>query len=176
MGDCGAFTYVRESEPVYTVDEVIDFYDGCGFDLGIAVDHVVFGYDAGLDLAPTAEVPADWVFRQQLTNQLAAEFLASHRARSCTFIPLAVAHGWSPKSYASAVRELQAVGYDRIALGGMVPLKTPDILACLQAVKRVLRKRTQLHLLGVTRTAHVRDFAAYGVTSFDSTSPFRQSF
>jgi hypothetical protein len=58
----------------------------------------------------------------------------------------------------------------------MVPLKTPDILASLKAVKRVLHKRTQLHLLGVTRIAHVQEFAGYGVTSFDSTSPFRQSF
>src|SRR3954454_20499956 len=32
MGDCGAFTYVREEEPLYSVDEVIDFYEGCGFD------------------------------------------------------------------------------------------------------------------------------------------------
>jgi hypothetical protein len=30
--------------------------------------------------------------------------------------------------------------------------------------------------LGVTRTENVTSFAAYGVTSFDSTSPFRQAF
>src|SRR6478735_4763242 len=35
MGDCGAFTYVREDEPPYRVDDVIDFYEGCGFDAGI---------------------------------------------------------------------------------------------------------------------------------------------
>src|SRR5436190_6728353 len=29
MGDCGAFTYVREERPPYTVDEVIDFYEEC---------------------------------------------------------------------------------------------------------------------------------------------------
>ena len=45
MGDCGAFSYVREADPPYTVDEVIDFYDGCGFDSGIAVDHVIFRYE-----------------------------------------------------------------------------------------------------------------------------------
>lgn len=176
MGDCGAFTYAREHEPVYTVDEVIDFYEGCGFDLGIAVDHVVFGYEAALDVASEADVPEDWRFRQNLTIELAGQFLAAHRTRKCSFEPLAVAHGWSPKSYADAVARLQAVGYKRIALGGMVPLKTPDILASLKSVKSVLRAPTQLHLLGVTRTAHVREFAAYGVTSFDSTSPFRQAF
>ncbi len=176
MGDCGAFTYVREAEPVYTVDEVIDFYDGCGFDFGIALDHVVFGYDAGLDLMSAGDVPEDWRFRQDLTVELAADFLSAHRARSCSFVPLAVAHGWSPNSYASAVDRLQTVGYERIALGGMVPLKTPDILASLKGIYAVLEARTQLHLLGVTRTAHVQEFSGLGVTSFDSTSPFRQAF
>lgn len=176
MGDCGAFTYVREQEPVYTVDEVIDFYEGCGFDIGIALDHVVFGYEAALDLSSAGDVPPDWRFRQDLTIQLAAEFLAAHRARRCTFQPVAVAHGWSPLSYAGAVAQLQMVGYGRIALGGMVPLRTPDILECLRAVKSILNKPTSLHLLGVTRIAHVQHFASYGVASFDSTSPFRQSF
>src|SRR5207244_8461793 len=54
--------------------------------------------------------------------------------------------------------------------------KTPDILESLKAVRRILKRRTELHLLGVTRTAHVKQFARYGVTSFDSTSPFRQAF
>jgi hypothetical protein len=176
LGDCGAFTYVREQEPVYTVDEVIDFYDGCGFDIGISVDHVVFGYNASLDTASPDDVPEQWRFRQNLTIELAERFLASHRARRCTFEPMAVAHGWSPASYADSVARLQSVGYRRIALGGMVPLRTPDILASLKTVKAAIRRPTQLHLLGVTRTAHVRQFAAYSVTSFDSTSPFRQAF
>jgi hypothetical protein len=175
LGDCGAFTYVREHEPVYSVDEVIDFYDGCDFDMGIAPDHVVFGYDAGLDLDREA-VPEEWRFRQDLTLDLADQFLAAHAARSCTFEPLAVAHGWSPQSYAVAVKRLERIGYRRIALGGMVPLKTPDILDSLAAIKAVSSRRTQLHLLGVTRTAHVQEFARYGVASFDSTSPFRQAF
>jgi hypothetical protein len=176
MGDCGAFTYGREHEPVYSVDEVIDFYDGCGFDAGISVDHVVFGYDAALDGRLTADVPEDWRFRQDLTIDLAADFLAAHRRRDCAFEPVAVAHGWSPNSYSEAVMKLQAVGYQRIALGGMVPLRTPDIMACLRGIKPALSDSTQLHLLGVTRTAHVQLFASYGVTSFDSTSPFRQAF
>ena len=176
MGDCGAFTYVREHEPVYTVDEVVDFYEECGLDLGIAMDHLIFGYDAGLDAKSTGDVPEEWRFRQGLTIELAAEFLRLHRARRCRFEPMAVAHGWSPLSYARAVTQLQSIGYGRIALGGMVPLKTPDILDSLKEVSVALDPAAQLHLLGVTRTAHVQDFAGFGVTSFDSTSPFRQAF
>ena len=176
MGDCGAFTYVREHEPVYTVEEVLEFYEGCGLDLGVAMDHLIFGYDAELDAKSIADVPEEWSFRQNLTIELAAEFLQLHKARRCRFEPLAVAHGWSPLSYASAVTQLQQIGYGRIALGGMVPLKTPDILKSLKEVSVALDPAVQLHLLGITRTAHVHDFAGFGVTSFDSTSPFRQAF
>src|SRR5690348_9491015 len=31
MGDCGAFTYVREPTPPYSIDEVATFYVDCGF-------------------------------------------------------------------------------------------------------------------------------------------------
>src|SRR5262249_53298731 len=59
MGDCGAFTYVREKVPPFTVDEVLDFYVDCGFDMGISVDHIILVYQPswdeslyGLSLAP----------------------------------------------------------------------------------------------------------------------------
>ena len=45
-----------------------------------------------------------------------------------------------------------------------------------EAVDASAARRRDLHLLGVTRSDHVSDFARYGVTSFDSTSPFRQAF
>ena len=176
MGDCGAFTYVRENQPPYTVEEVLDFYEECRLDLGISMDHLIFGYDAAMDGKSPTDVPEQWWFRQSLTIELAAEFLRSHRSQGCQFEPIAVAHGWSPLSYTRAVAELQDIGYRRVALGGMVPLKTPDILDTLKAVSIVLDPAVQLHLLGVTRTAHVQSFAGYGVTSFDSTSPFRQAF
>ena len=40
-----------------------------------------------------------------------------------------------PVSYARAVGELQRIGYARIAVGGMVPLKTHEILACLRQMR-----------------------------------------
>ena len=178
LGDCGAFAYVREDEPPYTVDEVLSFYDECGFDLGISVDHVILGFQSdSVDPAKPARPPEpDWVERQQLTLEYAAEFLRLHRVREASFEPLGAAQGWSPSSYAYAVKELQRMGYRYIALGGMVPLRTPDILACLKAISDVRRPTTGLHLLGVTRTERVNEFSRYGVRSFDSTSPFRQSF
>jgi len=176
MGDCGAFSYYRDEAPPYTPDQVIDFYSECGFDLGISVDHVILGYDLGADQDPDHPHIGEWAARQRLTMDLAAEFLARCRARNTAFEPMGVAQGWSPPSYARAVTELQRIGYTRIAVGGMVPLKDQQILACLRQISTIRASGTQLHLLGITRRAHMGEFAALGVTSFDSTSAFRQAF
>ncbi|HEY0969818.1 MAG TPA: tRNA-guanine transglycosylase DpdA [Gemmatimonadales bacterium] len=178
MGDCGAFSYVNEPEPPFTVDDVLDFYESCGFDLGVSVDHVILAFDADLDEAfPGMNVVSpEFVRRQEITLELAAAFRRRHRARKCHFEPLGVAQGWSPGSYATSVRQLQRMGYRRIAVGGMVPLKTPDILAVLEAVNDVRRPETALHLLGVTRTDQIEAFDRYGVASFDTTSPFLRAF
>jgi hypothetical protein len=174
MGDCGAFSYADRLTPPFTADDVIDFYEVCGLDQGIAIDHVIFGYRAQSDA--DRQVEDAWRERQKLNLRLAKQFLGRWRKRGCSFEPVGVAHGWSPRSYTDSVVRLQALGYRRIALGGMVPLKTPQIIACLDAISEVREKQVTLHLLGVTRAETVTAFAAYGVTSFDSTSPFRQAF
>jgi hypothetical protein len=178
MGDCGAFSYVRETKPPFTVDEVIDFYEQCGFDLGVSVDHVILEFDESLDdtFPEMNVVTRECIQRQEITLELAHEFKQRHKARKCRFEPVGVAQGWSPKSYAAAARQLQRMGYRRIALGGMVPLKTVDVLAVLKGVDRVRKPDVELHLLGVTRTEQVEAFDRYGVTSFDTTSPFLRAF
>ncbi len=176
LGDCGAFTYRRDDIPPYTPDEVIDFYAECGFDLGISVDHVIIDYDPNADHHPGHPHLAEWRRRQQLTLDLAAEFLTRHRSRRARFAPVGVAQGWSPTSYATAVHALQTIGYHRVAIGGMAPRKTDEILACLQAIEQIRQPTTQLHLLGITRCENVEAFTACGVSSFDSTSAFQQSF
>lgn len=178
IGDCGAFTYVREEIPPYTVDEVLNFYNDCDFDLGISVDHVILAYNPRFDFVKASDNKevADHLKRQELTLQLAAEFLRGHQANGLRFTPVGVAQGWSPKSYSAAVAALQDMGYDYIALGGMVPLRTKDILSCLEAIKEIRKPETKIHLLGVTRVDSIPIFKDYGVASFDSTSPLRQAF
>src|SRR4051812_36147911 len=92
IGDCGAFTYVREQTPPYTVDEVIDFYKECRFDYGISVDHVILAYNRNWD---DAAAPSDERERQTITLNLAAEFKAKCGARRVAFEPIGVAQGWS---------------------------------------------------------------------------------
>lgn len=178
MGDCGAFTYVREERPPYTAEEVADFYEDCGFDYGLSVDHVILAYRAELDQCHDGidPVPQEWRTRQNMTFDLAEQFLRYHDARRYRFKPIGVAQGWSPASYAHAVARLQGMGYQYIAFGGFVPLKTRDILACLEASNAVRNPSTRFHLLGITRCENVQAFGEFGVVSFDSTSPLRKAF
>jgi len=178
MGDCGAFSYIREDYPPLTSDEAVSFYDNCNFDYGISVDHIILGYqlEPNNKLQSVNEVPEEWRRRQEITLELANEFAHLCNVRKVRFTPLGVAQGWSPTSYAYAVNQLQSMGYQNIALGGMVPLKTQSILQCLESIATVRRPDTKMHLLGVTRCNHITKFQKYGVISFDSTSPLRQAF
>jgi hypothetical protein len=176
LGDCGAFTYVREKVPPYTVDEVLQFYTACDFDLGISVDHVILEFQPRWDSLPIDAVPADIRERQRITLDLAAQFYARCHTSKLRLRPIGVAQGWSAKSYAHAVTELERIGYRYIAVGGLVPLKTSEILTTLTAIDGAKRADTRLHLLGITRTDVLADFERLGAVSFDSTSPLRQAF
>jgi len=178
MGDCGAFSYVREKRPPFTVQEVIDFYVQCGFDYGLSVDHVILAFQPELDrtIPGLDVVPEEWRERQKITIELAEEFITRSADQHCRFTPVGIAQGWSPDSYAAAATELQQLGYRYIALGGMVPLKTAEILSCLKKTRQALNHEVKLHLLGVTRLDAIQEFRNLGVVSFDSTSPLRQAF
>jgi hypothetical protein len=177
MGDCGAFAYVREPTPPYSVDEVLDFYEKCGFDHGVSVDHVILGFT--LDSNERKVAPdelAGFTARREITLTLADDFLKRHKKARLGFTPVGVAQGWSPRSYAESVASLQKMGYKRIGVGGLVPLKTDEILAVLAAISRPRKTATSLHLFGVTRIDSLAEFQKAGVTSFDSTSPLLHAF
>ena len=178
MGDCGAFSYSKEKTPPFSVSSVVEFFDNCDFDYGLSVDHVILQYDANCDggLPGVNVPPPEWVERQELTLSLAREFLEERGRSGSRFCPVGVAQGWSPQSYAYSVQKLQEMGYDYIAIGGIVPLKTREILASLDAINSIRKSTTKLHLLGVTRTSELPNFHRYGVVSFDSTSSLRQAF
>src|SRR5262249_12607381 len=113
MGDCGAFSYVREKVPPVTAQEVIDFDIQDGLEYGLSVDHVILGFQTDFDqsLPGIDLVPEEWRERQRITFILAEEFLHLSRAQRVSFTPVGIAQGWSPASYAAAVRQLQKLGY-----------------------------------------------------------------
>ncbi len=174
MGDCGSFSYVNEAEPPYGVEAVAQFYMDCQFDYGISLDHVILGFrDASVK---KSDVPPDWRRRFQITLSKAEDFIKLQRQEHLPFKPIGAAQGWSSESYRDAVKNLQMMGYDYIALGGMVPLKTPEILASLEAIREVRKPSTKLHLLGISRLENLDAFEDAGVYSFDSTSPLKRAF
>lgn len=172
IGDPGAFSYVKDDLPPYTVDEVSAFYGALGLDYGMAVDHIVAGYSESGDLFGAPDLEAKR--RYDLTLALASDFLVA--AKPHEFEPVGVVQGWSPASYAESARHLQRMGYRYLALGGLVKLKTASLLRLLGAVDDVREPSTRLHLLGVTRPGNVAAYVARGVASIDSTSPLRRAW
>ena len=69
-----------------------------------------------------------------------------------------------------------AMGYTYLAVGGMVPLKSDQIRAALQAIRDAVPAATRLHILGFAKANEIASFTPYGVTSFDTTSPLIRAF
>lgn len=173
FGDCGAFTYVAEDKPPYTPVDTMEFYHDCGFTHGCSVDHIIFDFDEsvlGMDGgSPEARRRFD------ITLENADAFLAEAR-RERNFTPMGVVQGWSPDSMAEAARRLVAMGYDYLAIGGMVPLKADQIKRCLVAIRAAVPASTRLHILGFAKPNEIHEFAPFNVTSIDTTSPLIRAF
>lgn len=174
FGDCGAFNYRNERAPPYTPADTIEFYADGGFSHGCSVDHIIFDFDEGKGRA-REEMPAETLERYDLTLDLAAEFYQQSK-RYQGFTPLGVIQGWSATSMAWAATQLVRMGYDYLAVGGLVPLKVPQIHAALAAIRDAIPPRVRLHLLGFGKIEHLAEFSRYGVTSFDTTSPLLRAF
>src|SRR5262245_251304 len=174
FGDCGAFTYHQEEKPPYTPEDMAEFYDDGEFTHGCSVDHIIFDFDdtvAGMGGgSPEARR------RFEITLENAEAFLKATRHLSNRFTPLGVIQGWSPGSMAEAARRLCAMGYEYLAVGGTVPLKSPQIKSCLAAIRSVIPPQTRLHILGFAKADEIESFVSFDITSFDTTSPLIRAF
>jgi Queuine tRNA-ribosyltransferase len=167
MGDCGAFGYIKEEVPPYNTVEILDYYQNLGFDYGVSIDHLIVG--------PFAE-PGVREKRYELTIDNARDFIEKHHSGGYTFTPMGVAQGWSPETYAEAVKGNVEMGYDYIALGGLARAPSKEIIEILKAIHPHLQSNTRLHLFGVARINAIPVFRHLGVTSFDSASPLRRAW
>jgi hypothetical protein len=166
MGDCGAFGYVDEEKPPYSVDDVLDYYTRHGFDYGISVDHLVFG----------ADDEEGRKYRYDLTLENALEFYDKHREQGREWDPMAAVQGWNITSYVDAARECVNMGYDYLAIGGLVKSSTVEITTVLEAIRDAVGDDIRIHALGVARFASIRDFLRIGVTSVDSATYLRRAW
>lgn len=174
FGDCGAFTYHKEDEPPYTPDEMVEFYHDGQFTHGCSVDHIIFDFDETVPGMQGGSPEARRRFEITLDN--ADRFLRVAKRHANSFVPLGVVQGWSPGSMAEAARRLRKMGYRYLAIGGMVPLKTPQIKACLHAIREAIPNDTKLHILGFAKADDIASFAPFNIESFDTTSPLLRAF
>lgn len=77
---------------------------------------------------------------------------------------------------AQAAKELEDMGYQYLAIGGLVPLKVEQIHEVLVAIRAAIKPETNIHLLGFAKAERIDEFTNYGITSFDSTSPLIRAF
>lgn len=178
MGDCGAFQYSHMPEPPYTPEEMIEFYQDGKFTHGCSVDHIIFLFDPSLDdqgLFGTM-VPDEAKKRYEITLANAEKFLHLARGLGKSFTPIGVVQGWSPKSMARAAQALVGMGYDYIAIGGLVPLRVEAVHRAVAAVRDAVPRATRLHLLGFAKADVLDQFVKYGIYSFDTTSPLIRAF
>lgn len=178
MGDCGAFAYATLPTPAYTPQEVIDFYIDAEFSHGCSPDHIIFDCDTN---NPTANdlIAADKsniLDRYNITLHNAEAFLNINHQEGKPFEAIAPIQGWSPQSMAAAAVDLEKMGYEYLAVGGLVPLNMPTIHAVLTAIRSQIKSETKIHLLGFAKANYIQDFTHYGITSFDSTSPLIKAF
>ena len=173
FGDCGAFTYVKQDVPPYTPSDTAEFYDMCGFTHGCSVDHIIFDYDDTLLGLAGGSEEARRRFDITLTN--ARDFLKEVR-QARPIRPLGVIQGWSPSSMADAARQLVDMGYDYLAIGGMVPLKADQIKHCLAEIRAAIPASTELHILGFAKADVIHEFIKFNISSFDTTSPLIRAF
>lgn len=176
-GDCGAFQYVKQTIPPYTPEDMIEFYMDAGFTHGFSIDHIIFDFDS--NLRSGLEGGSEEAHRRyELTLDLAERFLKECKSHKVRFKPIGVIQGWSPGSMGEAARNLVKMGYDYIALGGLVPLSSSEIHIALQSVLLAINdfRDVKLHLLGFAKIDNLSEFMQYPIASFDTTSPLIRAF
>jgi hypothetical protein len=174
IGDCGAFQYHRMEKPPFSPEDMIDFYIDGAFTHGCSVDHIIFQYDTKYDHG--VEVPLDLIRRREITLENAQIFKKLSLNIGHGFTPLGVVQAWSPKSMADTALELVKMGYDYLALGGLVPLRVQAIKEILQNIYDKIPRNVRIHILGFAKANLLDQFRCFNIASFDTTSPFIQAF
>jgi len=174
FGDCGAFQYHDLEVPPYTPDDMLAFYDDGMFTHGCSVDHIIFEMDSTYDQGK--DVPEECTRRQAITLENAEQFLKGAEPMKNYFQPIGVVQAWSPESMANMAMDLVKMGYDYLALGGLVPVGVMGIHQVLNAVRRKVPYDTKIHILGFAKANYLHEFLRYNITSIDTTSPFIRAF
>ena len=180
MGDCGAFQYINEKEPIYTCQEICEYYDLLGFDYGITLDHLILEFNETYDGVGTMLPPEpteDMKFRYRISLDNAKTIINIVKEQGLKFKPIGSVQGWSPQTYHTGVKELIEAGFDYIALGGLARADNSTIIKVLDEVREtVINQNVGLHVLGVARLNILAEYIRSNVISCDSSSTIFQAF
>lgn len=178
FGDCGAFSYVDENEPPISTEYAVTLYDLYQFDFGASIDHIPV-LKRQVDGRTVTLTEKERRARVNLTVANGADFLIEAKRRRASFVPVGTIQGLTPADYADTALLYTQLGYQRIALGGLVPLTDDAIRQIVEAVTNALRGKQSaphIHLFGVYRPMLQPLFRELGVSSFDSATYFRKAW
>jgi len=174
MGDCGAFSYIDEQYPTYTTKEAFDFYEKCGFNYGVTVDHLVVP-------AFKAETNA----RIEITRKNGLDGLKLWKKKYSDKFQLIVAiQGETIEDYLSMYHDFMNAGATYVAFGSLVRTTTNFIQQLIKAIITDIQitdiKPASIHFFGVARLEllkFLKELEETGVNvSFDSASYLRKAW
>lgn len=178
FGDCGAFSYINEQSPRLTSEQAVSLYELYDFDFGASVDHIP-AERLVIDGKSVVTTNAERKRRLAITHANAADFISVHRLRGAKFIPVGVIQGITVSDYVTAINDYCDMGYEYIALGGLVPKSDAEVKSIVESVTTALKhanKNPWLHLFGIYRPLLQELFKHHGISSFDSATYFRKAW
>lgn len=178
FGDCGAFSYVNEEEPMISVDQAVALYESYGFDFGASVDHIPVK-KINKNGEKTFLSDNERQERVKITRENAEKFIEATKKRKAQFNPVGTIQALNPEEYAESVHHYSSLGYRHLAIGGLVPRSDSEIEAISRAVIASadgLKERPWIHLFGVFRPKLQKVFRELKIDSFDSATYFRKAW
>lgn len=204
--DSGAFSYINKDKPPFKTKEMISFYESTNCDYGVAIDHIPIkaadlykvdfykkkklfykkknkiDKEKEMDdkLKKIKEIIKDNKRRVKITIKNAKKFLRECKRLKVSFTPIATIQGWDAKSYKKCAKKMFMMGYDYLAIGGIVKFSAqPDkLIEILDAIHSENKNNIPLHLFGVIpiNKIHTSLLSKYNIVSYDSASPIQQAF
>ena len=178
FGDCGAFSYVNEDSPTISVDQAIALYESYGFDFGASVDHIPVSKINRKGSVRELRME-ERLARVKTTCHNAELFIESVRQRKAQFNPVGTIQALYPSQFAEMVHRYCEMGYQYLAIGGLVPRNDTEVRSIIEAVVKAADERAQrpwIHLFGIFRPKLQGLFRRLKVDSFDSASYFRKAW
>lgn len=137
----------------------------------LQVAKATYGSPLDFPVPPSMGDAAERVRRLRLTLANARYVIELPRPERLTLF--GAVQGWDVASYVACARELQAMGYRHLAIGGLVPrLGDLDLVERIVRAVRALQSESSdaLHLFGLGHPDNLTRAFAWGATSTDSSS------